>query len=212
MRRIPGSVLDHERSMGIRAAFTSAAADVVFRNTLISWMFLGFGNLMMNGLRVEYLANPAYGISLSTERIAFFCGVVPNIVRLLFNPVWGELFDRMNFFILRGLLNLGFLAGIGAFFLSNSTTGFFIGALLVGIAASGGDVAWNLWVTKFAPTEKVAGYMAVHTFLTGLRGVVAPLTGFMLLEIWSIQSISLLAMALVVISIVILAAEFKKGN
>ena len=35
-----------------------AKQDRLFRRVLISWMLLGFGNLMMLPLRVEYLANP----------------------------------------------------------------------------------------------------------------------------------------------------------
>ncbi|MCX6886215.1 MAG: MFS transporter, partial [Verrucomicrobia bacterium] len=43
---------------------------------------------------------------------------------------------------------------------------------------AGADVAWGLWVTKFAPPGRVADYMSVHTFFTGVRGVVAPLVAF----------------------------------
>ena len=34
--------------------------DALFRRTLICWMLMGFANLMMLPLRVEYLANPQY--------------------------------------------------------------------------------------------------------------------------------------------------------
>ena len=34
--------------------------DPIFRRTLICWMFMGFANLMMLPLRVEYLGNPKY--------------------------------------------------------------------------------------------------------------------------------------------------------
>ena len=45
------------------------------------------------------------------------------------------------------------------------------GAIIFGISYGGGDVAWSLWVTKFAPPERVADYMSIHTFLTGARGI-----------------------------------------
>ena len=44
------------------------------------------------------------------------------------------------------------------------------------ISGAGADVAWSLWVTKFAPPERVADYMSVHTFFTGVRGFLAPVT------------------------------------
>ena len=46
-------------------------------------------------------------------------------------------------------------------------------AIIFGISNAGGDVAWSLWVTKFAPPNRVADYMSVHTFFTGVRGVMA---------------------------------------
>ena len=82
------------------------AADPMFRLTLISWMFMGFANLMMLPLRVEYLANPKYHLALPGETIALLTGFVPNVARLIISPLWGRLFDRANFFILRIALNV----------------------------------------------------------------------------------------------------------
>ena len=45
--------------------------DSLFRHTLICWMLMGFANLMMLPLRVEYLANPKYGLGLTSGEIAF---------------------------------------------------------------------------------------------------------------------------------------------
>jgi len=92
--------------------------------------------------------------------------------------VWGHLFDRMNFFALRITLNVGFALGILAFFMSNTFWGMIAGGVIFGISNAGGDVAWSLWVTKFAPPGRVADYMSVHTFFTGIRGVLAPITAF----------------------------------
>lgn len=62
--------------------------------------------------------------------------------------------------------------------MSDSLGGLALGAVIFGVANAGGDVAWSLWVTKFAPPERVADYMSVHTFFTGVRGVAAPLIAF----------------------------------
>ncbi len=191
-----------------------ARDDVLFRRTLIAWMFLGFGNLMMAPLRVEYLANPKYGVSingapLTVGAIALLTGVLPNLARLIMNPVWGRLFDRMNFFVLRIALNLGFMLGIVAFFTTGSLLGLVTGALLYGVSVAGGDVAWSLWVTKFAPPERVADYMAAHTFFTGLRGVVAPLVGFQLAAVLPLKTIGWLGAALIGVACLVLIPEIK---
>ncbi len=170
-------LIDDGRNHPLRA-LRFIKEDVLFRRTLISWMLMGFSNLMMLPLRVEYLANPKYGRNVTLVMIAVLTSVVPNLARLGMSPVWGGLFDRMNFFALRIGLNIGFAVGILFFFLSSELPGLVLGALIYGIAISGGDVAWNLWVTKLAPAPRVADYMAVHAFLTGMRGVVAPLVGF----------------------------------
>jgi hypothetical protein len=194
-----------------------ARDDRLFRQTLISWMLLGFGNLMMVPLRVEYLANPEHGVrtegvAMSAATIALLTGVIPNMARLVLNPLWGWLFDRMNFFVLRMTLNAGFLLGILTFFLSGSMTGLILGAVCYGIAHAGGDVAWSLWVTKFAPPERIADYMSVHTFFTGLRGAVAPLVAFSLIAVLPVEWMAGISAALILAGTVLLIPEIRFGG
>jgi hypothetical protein len=191
--------------------FRFTRTDRVFRVTLVSWMFLGFGNLMMVPLRVEYLANPRYGLVFEPGVIALLTGVVPNLARLAMSPLWGRLFDRANFFVLRMTLNAGFAVGILSFFTSDGMTGLVVASLVLGVSTAGSDVAWSLWVTKVAPPEHVADYMSVHTFLTGVRGLVAPLMAFALVARWSITGLGLVAAASIAAAIVILIPEARRG-
>ena len=186
--------------------------DRLFRQTLICWMLMGFANLMMNPLRVEYLANPKYTLTLTVSAIALFTGVIPNLVRLVLSPVWGWLFDHMNFFVLRITLNLGFALGILAFFTSHSPAGLVMGAVIYGISNAGGDVAWSLWVTKFAPPERVADYMAVHTFFTGVRGVIAPIIAFQLALELPMAVLGFISSTLIVAATLLLVPEIKLGR
>jgi MFS family permease len=186
--------------------------DRLFRQTLICWMLMGFANLMMNPLRVEYLANPKYTLTLTVSAIALFTGVIPNLVRLVLSPVWGWLFDHMNFFVLRITLNLGFALGILAFFTSHSPAGLVMGAVIYGISNAGGDVAWSLWVTKFAPPERVADYMAVHTFFTGVRGVIAPIVAFQLALELPMAVLGFISSTLIVAATLLLVPEIKLGR
>jgi MFS family permease len=185
--------------------------DVLFRRVLISWMIMGFANLMMLPLRVEYLANPTYGWEFTAGRIALLTIVVPNLARLVLSPLWGYLFDRMNFFVLRCLLNLGFAIGIVSFFIGDTWTGMAVGAVIFGASNAGGEVAWSLWVTKFSPPDRVADYMSVHTFLTGIRGVLAPVTAFYLTGTLgvSLNWLAGLATGLIILATLLLALEIK---
>jgi hypothetical protein len=186
--------------------------DALFRRTLICWMLMGFANLMMLPLRVEYLANPEYRQAVSVGMIALLTGVIPNLARLVLSPVWGHLFDRMNFFTLRVMLNVGFAVGILTFFTSNSMTGLIIGAIVFGISNAGGDVAWSLWVTKFAPPGRVADYMSVHTFLTGIRGVLAPAVAFYCVTRFSPMALAIFSSAMILAASALLLPEIRLGR
>jgi hypothetical protein len=190
-------------------ALRYVGSDRVFRWTLISWMLMGFGNLVTLPLRVEYLANPRYGITLDPAQIALYTGVIPNLARLVMSRVWGYLFDRVNFFLLRIVLNVGFILGILAFFTGGSTAGLVIGGIFFGVAWAGGDVAWSLWVTKIAPAEKVAEYMSVHTFFTGIRGIAAPFVAFAAVERFTVGQIGVAGTLLIVAASLLLLPEVR---
>jgi MFS family permease len=210
--RCPSLPLRPDAGGRMGEGFQLIQTDKVFRDTLVSWMFMGFANLMMLPLRVEYLGNPRYGLALSTGLIAVIVGVIPNTARLLMNPVWGRLFDRVNFFALRAVLNVGFLLGVLTFFSGTTRAGLMLGAVIYGISNAGGDVAWSLWVTKIAPPERVAQYMAVHTFFTGLRAVAAPFAGFYALQIMSMKTLGEICAGMIFVSILLLLPEIKHGG
>lgn len=193
-------------------ALRFAYEDPLFRLTLICWMLMGFATLMMQPLRVEYLANPKYKMELTVSMIALLTGVIPNVARLILSPVWGWLFDRVNFFILRVILNLGFALGILTFFTSQDLKGLIFAAVVFGISNAGGDVAWSLWVTKFAPAERVADYMSVHTCFTGVRGIIAPLCGFQLITGMSLQSLGWISASLIFTATLLLLPEVRFGR
>ncbi len=186
--------------------------DPLFRQTLVAWMLMGFANLMMIPLRVEYLANPKYGYALTAGEIAMLVGVVPNLARLVLSPFWGWAFDHMNFFMLRVVLNLGFALGILSFFTGETMTGMLIGAIIFGASNAGGDVAWSLWVTKFTAPERVADYMSVHTFFTGVRGLFAPLAAFHLAAHFELATLGWLAATLIGLSCLVLIPEIPWGK
>ena len=163
-----------------------------FRTLLISWMMMGVGNLAAACLFVEYLANPRHGINLPEFDVAWITGVVPVFSRILFSYPWGIVYDHFNLFTVRSVLNLFFALGILCFYLGHDRFWWTLGMGIWGMANAGGNVTWALWVTKLAPKHAVAEYMSVHTFLTGLRGLVAPSLAFALLKIVSFDTFAIL--------------------
>jgi len=193
--------------------------DKLFRHILICWMLFGIGNLMLFPLRVEYLANAdAYTNDYTLDfqptpaTIALILVFIPNAVKLIFSPLWGSLFDKMNFFVLRVILNFFFAVSLVLFFHSTSMVGLCIAAGLFGVANSGGEVAWSLWVTKFAPAKHVADYMSVHLFFNGIRNFISPFLGFWLIGLMPASNLSLFSAGLIVASSLALLSDYPSGE
>jgi MFS family permease len=115
----------------------------------------------------------------------------------------------MSFFASRILINLLFAAYVAAFFTGSSQAGLLIGSITLGIATAGGDLMWMLWVTKFAPTHRVADYMGLHTFFTGIRAVLAPLLAFLVVGVVPLEVIAVVSALLMVVSSAILIPEAR---
>lgn len=197
LSKYPKNYLERNEFHSPLSGFHWLKKDPLFLWTLVSWMIMGWGNLMMLPLRVQYLSDVEGGYWLSTDMVTIVVAVIPSIVRLLCVPFWGKLFDRISLFRLRILLNIFFAAHVFLFFHMHNIWGLVLAGITFGIAHSGGDVAWNLWVTRLAPHGRAADYMAVHTFLTGVRGFCAPFVGFWLLGFMSYSHISIIAGVLI---------------
>jgi MFS family permease len=189
--------------------FHLLAIDKQLRLTLSAWMLMGFGNLMLLPLRVEYLAQPKYGITANAGRIVMLTVTIPSLCRLLALPFFGWVFDRMSFFASRIALNILFAFYVAAFFTGNGGSGLIIGAVAFGVANAGGDLMWSLWVTKFAPRDRVADYMGLHTFFTGVRAVCAPIVAFAVIDHVPLKTVAIGAAMLMLVSAAMLFPEAR---
>ncbi len=173
-------------------------------------MLLGLGNLIALPVRVDYLANPEFGINADNTTIAVLMMVIPAVARIISTKMWGYFFDRLHFVTTRNLLNALFLFSIGLFFFSSNLIVLGIAMAFQGLAMGGGKIFWSLWVTKIAPDEKVSSYMSIHMALTGLRGTLAPFLGYWILSQSSPGAVAVIGMALVTVSIVLF--ELVRGH
>ncbi len=201
--RIPSENTHSLKSSNPFHSMVIAWKDRLYRKMLIGWMMIGMGNLMMIPLRVEYLANPIYGINASNSEITALLISTVLIFRILSTKVWGILFDRMNVVTLRIILNTVFLISILVFFYSQQMWLIWTGCALLGMAFGGAGILWTLYVTKVAPPDKVATYMSVHSFLTGTRMALAPFIGYSVIHYTHPALAAWIAMTLIGISNII---------
>ena len=193
-------------------AFRHVSEDAPFRKLLIVWMVFGFGNLVSLALFVEYITNPLYGYNYGPKNVGLITGTVPMLAFIVFVVPWGMVFDRLPFYTVRALVNVFFILGILIFYLGSGFMALCIGIALHGIARSGGEIIWTLWVTKFANSDKVVEYMSVHAFLTGARGVVAPFIAFMISAYASPTWVAWISAVLILISTLTIFPEIMEEN
>jgi hypothetical protein len=201
--RIPSRVLSTEHIGNPWQNLSLIWKDKLFGYLLGSWMLLGFGNLITLPIRVEYLANPDYGINASNTTIAFLVLVVPATARICSTKLWGRIFDHMHLITTRNLLSSVFLLSVGSFFFTTNLVVLTISMALLGVAIGGGKIVWSLWVTKIAPSEKAASYMSIHMALTGFRGTLAPFIGYWILSQSAPAYVAFAGMSLIIVSIIL---------
>lgn len=210
MSRVPRPKMRPRERPGVFQAMNWLKRDRVFRWMLISMMTMGAAVLTTNSLRVEYVANPRYGLAFSETQVALLTSTIPAMTRLITTLFWGWIFDRVHLIVMRLSLNGIFAAAIFLYFWGAEFWIIACGAVVFGIARGGGEMYWNLWVTKLAPPDHVADYMSVHTFFTGIRGVAAPFLGFWAIGALGPRGTTLFAVGLIAIA-ALMVVRFLPG-
>ena len=165
-----------------------------------SWMFVGFGNLWTLPLRAVYVAEPQRGLGLSPAVSVILLSVIPVAFQLLFNHFWAKCYQRLSFPVLRIFINFFFAVSIPLFFLTDSLPLIIIASALTGIGTSGAPFIWQLWVTRIAHLDEIRLYQSAHAFLAGVRGILAPFIGLIVLKNLTFQQMGFISGTLTVIS------------
>ncbi|MFC5049390.1 MFS transporter [Rubritalea spongiae] len=201
--------LRKSQKLSLLSSFSHLKEDKVFRKLISSWMILGFGNLLCMALFVEYITNPDYGFGYGAEKVSLITTTVPMLIFIVSIVGWGMVYDKMEFYRLRVIVNVFFFAGLLVYFLVPSFWGLCIGMALHGVGKSGGNVLWSLWTTRFAPADKVSEYMSVHTFFTGVRGMIAAFLAFSLAKTLGPGNVALIGASCILIASLMLLPELK---
>lgn len=186
--------------------------DKLFTYICFLWYLLGVGNLWIFPYRTNYLYEEQYGYQYSAETILILLVVTPSICRFLIAPFFAKLFDKINFIVLRMILNMFFIIYVAMLFFGDQYWMHLSGMIAFGVAFAGGEITWNLWTTRFAPKEKVSIYMSIHAALTGTRGVLSPIFGLWALENMGPSFCATISIGLIAASSLMLLPIIKWGK
>jgi hypothetical protein len=197
-----GHAITNNSQSSLRSNLLILCNDRLFSLILFLWSLASIAFQMTYPLRMEYLANRRYGLDLSNDSITLITVIIPSATRIVSALFWGKIFDTQNFAVMKILVNLCFLASIPTFFFTDNFAFWIFSAVALGLNYGGNLTAWQLWVTKIAPSpEKLGAYVSLDMAIMGLRDALATSLGYFLLsQAISLQIICILAFILAGIS------------
>ncbi|MDH7571568.1 MAG: MFS transporter, partial [Armatimonadota bacterium] len=147
--------------------------DAGYRWFALSVFTYGFGNLMIMPLIPIYQVDRLH---ISTAQIGLLAQVA-QVTSIFAYFYWGRFVDLKS--PLRGVvINVLLNACIPLiYFFSGSAWHLVPAFLLTGVTNAGIDLSYFNSILSFANEENVARYQALHSFLLGIRGTLAPFAG-----------------------------------
>jgi MFS family permease len=145
--------------------------------------FLSGSAFFMSTHIILYLTHQKFGFD--AFELALWMSVVPQLLLTLASPAWGRILDRHGIVHCRLLISLLMMAYMGSYLMgivSGVAWLIYLGSVLQGLANSGGQLTWLLASSHFAPrVEDVPLYNGIHFVLNGVRGLVMPWMGSIIL-------------------------------
>jgi len=121
------------------------------------------------------------GLRMNYSQITMARGVIAQVCPLLLMPYLGKLLTRYNP-IMFCAVTFSVLAFYPVSLMMPSVLGAYIGFFVFGLGMAGIGVAWSLSPMWFSEGEDSGMFIGVHTTLTGIRALVAPLAGLLLMQ------------------------------
>jgi hypothetical protein len=167
---------------GLSSVWSVLRKDKFYAKFMGCLFVLGFGNLMLPPLTVLLLKDQ-FGLSYLPSILIIT--VVPRLVQAATIPLWAKLLNRSHVVRFRSIHSWTFIVA-GVLFTAGAATDslalIVAATTLMGFGFGGGNLAWNLGHTDFAPVSETSHYMATHLTLNGIRGIIAPFASVALFQ------------------------------
>ena len=178
---------------GLAEAWRAIRDDHRYRRLLVSAFIFGSGVWLMQPATPLLLADVVHA---STGQVGILAAAAA-LASIGGNLVWGRLVDgQRTLNALRVVYTVGTCVPV-IFALCAVHPSLVIGASVAeSLMATGLDLVWMLAVIEFAGPGRTAQYAAIASTLAGVRGVLGPLAGAALIETVGLQSLYVVAAAL----------------
>lgn len=197
-RRLAGAAL-----APFREAVAIFGADRKFLWFEVNFMIYGVAYLMLIPVMPLFFTRE---LDLSYRQISMARVLIASLGMAALGPSMGRLMDRIHparlctlsfailvFFPLA--LSVGPALAPGSPALTAYAAFAFYAAAMAGI-----NVTWNVGSISFAPAGRGANYQGIHVAMVGVRGLLGPLLGYLLLAAADYQSVFLAAAAVFAVS------------
>ncbi len=151
--------------------------DPLYRRYMTWMMVLGSGNLMFTAPLILSMTNDL-GVPSATQ--VWITAALPTLIAPLATLYWARHLAREHVVTFRARNSRWYAASVILFALAaigGQIPLLWLASAALGVGIGGGVLGWNLGHNDFAPDEKVSEYVGLHVSLTGVRGLLAPLTG-----------------------------------
>lgn len=169
----------------------------LFRTFEINYFIYGLAFMMILPVIPKFMVDT---LGMSYSQMFISKSVIAKLGILFLAPLAGKLHD---------LLNPGKFAGISYFAIAmyplillyasfntdipNAPYIVMLAFLFNGIAMAGINVSWNIGSIYFAGPDEAPMFQSVHVTLTGVRAIIGPIIGFLVMKIFNYQSVFILA-------------------
>ena len=130
-------------------------------------------------------------------------GVISQLGILFLAPIAGKIHDKKNpaFFASLAFLTLGFfpfILLISSYFVDTGIANYIVyfSYLIFGVGMSGIVISWNMSSICFAGEDDVSMYQSVHVTLTGLRALIVPFIGYLILRYFGIKIVFIVSLSM----------------
>jgi MFS family permease len=174
---------------GLREAWHAMRRDSGYREVLLGAFVFGSGVWVLMPATPLLLVDVLH---VTTTQVGLL-GAVAAGAALVGNVAWGRLADRRSSLVaLRAVYLVGMLTPVIYYFARRPWV-LVATSVTESLMATGLDLVWMLVVIDYAGPRRTAQYAAISGTLAGVRGVIGPLVGAVLIQTFGLRAVYLAA-------------------